>query len=307
MPRSIWSGSISFGLVNVPVRMYSAIDEQDLHFHLLHEKDDSRIGYEKICKAEDKPVPDDEIVKAYEVEKGEYVYMTDEDFAAAEGETYKTIDISDFVPYADIDPIYFEKTYFLGPGNGGEKVYSLLVKAMENSELAAIGTFVMRDKQHLGCLRIREGVLTLERMYFADEIRPVDDIKPKRESVPKRELEMAAQLIDRFAGPFKPEKYEDTHRQALLAIVKRKRKGEDIHVERRPPDEEPVDLMAALRASIDRHGKSRGSRSGRGSSNGDGSLEALTKSELDQQAKKAGIRGRSKMSKDELIEALEAA
>jgi DNA end-binding protein Ku len=307
MPRSIWSGSISFGLVNVPVRMFSAIDEQDLHFHLLHEKDDSRIGYEKVCKTEDKPVPDDEIVKAYEIEKGEYVYMTDEDFAAAEGEKYKTIDISDFVPYAEIDPIYFEKTYFLGPGNGGEKVYALLVKAMEDSELAAIGTFVMREKEHLGCLRIREGVLTLERMYFADEIRPVDEIKPKRESVSKRELEMAAQLIDRFAGTFEPEKYEDTYRKALLAIIRRKRKGEEVHVERRPREEEPVDLMEALRASIERHGKRRGSRAGRGSSNGDGALDELSKAELDKRAKKAGIRGRSKMSKDELIDALEAA
>jgi DNA end-binding protein Ku len=307
MPRSIWSGSVSFGLVNVPVRMFSAIDEKDLHFHLLHTKDDSRIGYEKICKAEDKPVPDDEIAKAYETSKGEYVYMDDEDFAAAEGETYKTIDIEDFVPYEEIDPIYFERTYFLGPADGGEKVYSLLVKAMESSELAAIGTFVMRDKQHLGCLRIREGVLTLERMYFHDEIRALDDVKPKRESVPKRELDMALQLIERFSGKFEPEKYEDTYRKALLSVIRKKQKGQEVHIERRPPDEEPIDLMEALRASVERHGKGRRGRAGRSSSNGDGALDELSKAELDKRAKRAGIRGRSKMSKDELIEALEAA
>src|ERR687894_3174179 len=149
MPRAIWTGSISFGLVNVPVRMYSAIDEQDLHFNFVHEPDGSRIGYQKICKEEGKPVADDEIVKAFEYEKGEYVYMTDEDFDAAEAEGFKTIDIRDFVPYDEIDPIYFEKTYFLGPAEGAEKVYSLLLRAMEDANLAAIAKYVMRDKQHL--------------------------------------------------------------------------------------------------------------------------------------------------------------
>src|SRR5687767_7354224 len=161
MPRAIWSGTISFGLVSVPVRMYSAIDESDLRFHLVHEPDGGRIGYQKICKAEDEPVPDDEIVKAYEAAKDELVVLTDEDFAAVKAEGIKTIDISDFVPYEEIDPIYFERTYYLGPAEGGEKVYSLLRKAMEETGLAAIGKYVMRDKQHLGCLRIRDGVITL--------------------------------------------------------------------------------------------------------------------------------------------------
>jgi DNA end-binding protein Ku len=305
MPRSIWSGAISFGLVNVPVKMYSAIDEQDVHFHLLHVKDDSRIGYEKICKQEDKPVPDDEIVKAYEFDKGEYVYVTDEDLAAAEGENFKTIDIEDFVPYDEIDPIYFEKSYFLGPGQGGEKVYALLVKAMVDSGLAAIAKYVMRDKQHLGCLRIREGVIALEKMYFADEIRPIDEIKVKNVSVGKRELEMASELIDRFAGSFEPEKYEDTYRQALLEIIKAKRKGKEIHVEPRREQEEVPDLMAALRASLEaRQGGARGARQ-RGRSDGD--LDELTKDELEKRAKRAGVSGYSKMTKDELVEALKAA
>jgi DNA end-binding protein Ku len=278
--------------------MFSAIDEQQLHFHLLHEKDDSRIGYEKVCKKEDKPVPDDEIVKAYEFDDGKYVYMTDEDFEAAAGKSYRSIDILDFVPYDEIDPIYFERTYYLAPADGAEKVYALLLKAMDQSGLAAIARYVMRDKEHLGCLRIREGVITLERMYFADEIRDVDDIKPDKASVPKRELEMAAQLIDQFSGSFEPEKYEDTYREALLAIVKEKRKGREIHREPQPAEEEPTDLLTALRASLDQ--RTRGTRR-------DAELQGLPKEELERRAREAGIKGRSRMSKDELVEALEAA
>ena len=200
MPRAIWSGTISFGLVSVPVRMYSAIDESDLHFHLVHEPDGGRIGYQKVCKAENEPVPDDEIVKAFEVEKDELVVLTDEDFDAAKSEGVKTIEISDFVPYEEIDPIYFERTYFLGPQDGGEKVYALLRQAMEQTGLAAIGKYVMRDKQHLGCLRIREGVITLEKMFFHDEIRPAEEIAPSKPRCPKAELKMATALIDQFTG-----------------------------------------------------------------------------------------------------------
>jgi DNA end-binding protein Ku len=303
-PRAIWSGAISFGLVNVPVRMYSAIDEHKLHFHYLHAKDDSRIGYEKVCKKEGKPVPDDEIVKAFEFAKGEYVYMTDEDFetAAAEAEGFKTIDIRDFVPYEEIDPINFERTYYLGPAEGADKVYSLLRQAMEDSGLAGIAKYVMRDKQHLGCLRVREGVITLEKMYFADEIRPVDEIKPKPARVSKEELEMARQLIASFSGEFKHEKYKDTYRDALCEIIKRKRKGEDVHVDRGAEREERVpDLMEALRASLEAAGGARKNGKRR---NG---LGKLSKQELYERARKADIPGRADMTKEELIEALEAA
>jgi DNA end-binding protein Ku len=251
MPRAIWSGAISFGLVNVPVRMYSAIDEQDIHFHYVHEKDGSRIGYEKICKKEDKPVPDEEIVKAYEYAKGKYVYMTDEDFEAAAVEGFKTIDITDFVPRDEIDPIYFERTYYLGPQDGAEKVYALLRRALEEAGLAGIAKYVMREKQHLGALRVHDGVIALEKMYFADEIRPSDEIAPGSVRVDKRELDMALQLIDRFSGTFKPEKYEDTYREQLLAVIDAKRKGKEVHVEAAPKAEEPADLMEALRASLD--------------------------------------------------------
>jgi DNA end-binding protein Ku len=252
-PRAIWSGSITFGLVNAPVRIYSAIQEHKLHFNLLHRKDDSPIGYEKICKKEDKPVPDDEIVKAFEYRKGDFVYMEEEDFAAAKVEGIHTIEITDFVPYADIDPIYFAKTYYIGPDEGADKVYSLLVRAMEGSELAGIAKFVMRDKQHLGCLRVREGALTLEQLYFADEIRPLGEIKPKKARVEKRELDMAQALIENFATKWDPSQYKDTYRDELLAVIKAKRKGKDVHeaAEVEEP-EEAIDLMEALRQSVER-------------------------------------------------------
>jgi DNA end-binding protein Ku len=252
MPRAIWSGSISFGLVNVPVRLYSAVQEHKLRFHFVHEKDSSPIGYEKICKKEGKPVPDDEIVKAFEFEKGEYVFMEDEDFKAARVEGYKAIDIVDFVPYEDIDPIYFSHTYYVGPDRGAEKTYSLLVKAMEGSDLAGIAKFVMRDRQNLGALRIRDGVITLEQLYYADEIRDIDDIKASRTRVSAEELKMAERLIDSFTTDWKPEKYKDTYRDELCAIIRAKRKGKEVHAAAAVEEEAPTDLLTALRESIER-------------------------------------------------------
>ena len=306
MPRAIWSGSISFGLVNVAVRMYGAIDEKDLHFNYVHQPDGSRIGYQKICKAEERPVPDAEIVKAFEYEKGEYVYLTDEDFEAAEAETLKTIDIRDFVPYEDIDPIYFERTYYLGPQENAERAYALLVKAMERSGLVAVAKYVLRDKQHLGCLRVRDGVLTLEKMYFADEIRAPDEIAPKEQALDEHELEMAARLIESFSGSFEPEKYEDTYRDALCEIIRAKREGKETHAAPRERPEAAPDLMAALRASLEAAQTSRSSTRRRGGAGADGELEALSKDELYDRAKAADIRGRADMSKEELLEALRA-
>jgi len=252
MPRSIWSGSISFGLVNVPVRLYSAVQEHKLRFHFVHEKDSSPIGYEKICKKEGKPVADDEIVKAFEFEKGEYVFMDDKDFEAAKVEGYKAIDIVDFVPYEDIDPIYFAHTYYVGPDRGAEKTYSLLVKAMEGSELAGIAKFVMRDRQNLGALRVRDGVITLEQLRYADEIRDVAEIKASRTRVSSEELKMAERLIESFTTEWKPEKYKDTYRDELCAIIRAKRKGKEVHAAPEVEEEAPTDLLTALRESIER-------------------------------------------------------
>ena len=262
MPRAIWSGSIAFGLVNAPVKMYSAIDEHNLELHLVHEKDGAPIGYEKVCKKEGKKVPSEEIVKAYEAKEGKYVYLTDEDFRAAEEQGYKTIEVLDFVPHEEIDPIVFQRTYYLGPADGAEKVYALLVKAMESSGLSAIVRYVFHDKQQLGTLRIRDGVITLENMYFADEIRPTDGLVPsRRPRVDKRELEMAETLIERFTSSFDHSRYEDEYRERLLAVVKQKQKGEEVHA---PPAEEreaPPDMLEALRASVE---AAKGSRAGNG-------------------------------------------
>jgi DNA end-binding protein Ku len=233
--------------------MFGAISEHKLRFHLLHRKDDGPIGYEKVCKLEGKPVPDDEIVKAYELKKGDFVYVEDDDFEAARAEGGHSFEITDFVAVDEIDPIYFERSYYLAPQDGGEKVYTLLVRAMEDAGLAAVGTFVMRDREHLGCLRIRDGVITLERMYFADEIRPTDDVRPDRARVNKEELDMAASLIERFQGSFDPSKYSDTYTDRLVDVIRRKQRGEEVHEAPETEPEEAPDLMEALRASLETH------------------------------------------------------
>jgi DNA end-binding protein Ku len=308
MPRAIWTGSVAFGLVNVPVRMFGAIEEHTLHFHYVHEPDGSRIGYRKVCKAEDRPVPEDEIVKAFEFEKGEYVYVRDEDFEAAAAEQeHKTIDIRAFAPYEQIDPIYFERTYYLAPQAGGEKVYALLARAMAESGLAALAKFVMRDRQNLACLRVRDGVLTLERMHFADEIRPAGEFAPDDAGVEKQELAMARRLIEQYTGEFDPGQFRDTYRDALCEIIEAKRRGEEVVVPETREPEAPTDLMAALRASVE---AAQGRRSGRPERDGGTArrdLGDLSKDELYGLAKDADIPGRTQMTKDELIDALQAA
>jgi DNA end-binding protein Ku len=258
--RSIWSGAISFGLVSVPVRMESAVEEHKLHFNYVHEPDGGRIGYQKVCKTEDeKPVPEDEIVKAFEVKKGKWVYLEDEDFgAAALDKVQKTIDIQAFVQEDEIDPVYFERSFFLAPQEGGEKVYALLARAMEETGLAAVATFVMRDRQHLACLRVRDRAIQLERMHFADEIRPTTGIAPKGVRVAKDDLDLAIQLVRRIEGEFQPKKYKDTYRDELMKIIRAKERGETVTVqEEEAASDEPVDLMAALRESVESARKSR--------------------------------------------------
>ena len=306
-PRAIWTGAITFGLVNVPARIYSAVHEHKPQFHLIHESDDGPIGFQKICKLEDKPVDNDEIVKAYEYEKGKLVPVTDEDFDAVEVEGVHTMDLEDFVAYEEIDPTFFAHTYLVGPQDGAEKTYALLVRAMENTGLAGIGKFVMRNRQYLGCLRVREGVLTLEQMHFADEVDAPSSILPdKLPNVAKRELDMAVSLIDGFSGEWEPDKYRDTYVDALLEVIQAKVKGHEVRPARKPREEEPPDLLDALRQSVEQMKKQR-SKSGRNSKAGKSDLASLTKAELDKRARKLGIEGRSKMSKEELAEAVAAA
>jgi DNA end-binding protein Ku len=243
--------------------MYAAIDEHDLELHLVHTKDGSRIGYEKVCKKEGRAVPSDEIVKAYEVEEGELVYLEDEDFEAAEEEGYRAIEVLDFVRQEEIDPIVFQRTYYLGPAAGSEKVYALLRRAMEEADLVAVARYVFHDRQQLGCLRVRDGVITLENMYFADEIRPVKGIAPKGQRVDKSELDMAKALIDRFTSTFDHAKYKDEYQKRLLAVVKRKHRGEDVHAAPREKEVEPPDLLEALRASVEASKARKDGRSSR--------------------------------------------
>src|SRR3954447_24757957 len=293
-PRALWTGSISFGLVNVPVRIYSAVHEHRLQFHLVHEKDDGPIGYEKICKLEDKPVANDEIVKAYEYKKGQLVHLTDADFEAVQVEGQRTIDLEDFVPYEEIDPVFFAHTYLVGPQDGAGKPYALLVRAMEESGLVGIGKFVMRSRQYLGCLRVRAGMLTLEQMYFADEVdEPASILPDALPDVPERELQMGLSLIQSFAGDWEPAKYSDTYRDALCALVEQKRKGHEVrHVQAPEKDDSPPDLMEALRRSLEQVGGGRGRRR-----NGSSSKRSsdLSKSELEERARELEIPGRSKM------------
>ena len=253
---------ISFGLVNAPVRMYAAVSEQGLKFNLLHEPDGGRIGYQKVCKLDDKVVSNDEIVKAYEVEEGEFITLSDDDFAAAKPEGYRTITIQDFVPADEIDPIYFERTYFLGPQDGpSEGVYALLAKAMSETGLVAICSYVFHDRENLGCLRVRDGVLTLEKMFFADEVRQADGIAPASAKVDERQLEMAQELIERYSGSFEPDKYHDTYREALLGVIESKRTGKKTKPVESPKESSAPDLLAALQASLaetkDDEGKSK--------------------------------------------------
>jgi DNA end-binding protein Ku len=251
-PRAVWTGSISFGLVNAPVRMYAAVSEQNLKFNLIHEKDGGRIGYQKICKLEDKTVPSEEIVKAYQIEEDEFIYLHDEDFEAAAPESYKTITIHDFVPSSQIDPIYFERTYYLGPADKtGEPVYALLVAAMEDAGLVAVATYVFHERENLGCLRVRDGVLTLEKMFFADEVRPSEGIAPEGVKVDARQLEMAAQLISQYQGEFDAEKYHDQYRERLMGVIEAKRSGEGVKQVVASEKAPAPDLLAALQASLD--------------------------------------------------------
>ena len=251
-PRAVWTGAISFGLVNAPVRMYTAISEKDLRFNQLHETDGGRIGYVKVCKVDNEPVPADEIVKGYEVSKGEYVQMTDEDFQAARGEVHRGITIHDFVPADQIDPIYFERTYFLGPEEGpGEAIYALLVEAMQRSGLSAIATYVHHDRENLACLRVRDGIITLEKMFFDDEVRSTDGIVLSDAKVDSKQLKMAEDLISAYTSDFEPERYQDTYRERLLAIVEQKRDGRTTTAPEPAATPAAPDLLSALTASLD--------------------------------------------------------
>jgi DNA end-binding protein Ku len=258
MPRSLWRGSLSFGLVNVPVALFSATRDVDIHFNQIDAESGARLSVQRVCKQEDKPIEWDEVAHGYPKDDGDgYVMLTDEELDAAQPEKTRTIDISEFVPLADIDPIYFDHAYFLvpvGEGEGPLRAYRLLVEAMEDSDRVAIGHFVLRTKEYLVAVRVRDGLLSLVTMRFHDEVRPVDDLPlPDKKAKPsKKELDQAVRLIEQLSTDWDPTRYEDRHNERLQKIIERKRKGQTIKAPAEPeqPDAVP-DLMAALRESLE--------------------------------------------------------
>jgi DNA end-binding protein Ku len=304
MARSIWRGSVSFGLVNVPVELYTATQQQDVAFHQFERGTNERVRYRRVAEGTDREVDYSDVVKGYETAKGQYVMLTQEELEAADPGKSRSIDIDDFVELGRIDPIYYEKTYYLAPSQrkgdeGGAKAYALLRDAMSKAGLAGIGSFVMRGKEYLALIRPWRRVLALETLYFADEVRDPEDLidsLPRETRSDSRELKTAVDLVRQLRTDWEPEKYEDRYRVRLLEIIEEKAEGNEIHVEE-PADEggEVIDLMEALRRSIDQ------------AKGGEGDLGSLSKQELYDKAASLGVQGRSKMSRKQLEAAVRKA
>ncbi|HVW66279.1 MAG TPA: Ku protein [Candidatus Peribacteraceae bacterium] len=222
--RAIWKGSISFGLVVIPVKLYPGTIDVSLDLDLLHKKDKSPIRYARICKADGREIPYEDTVKGYEYEKGDYVILTDEDFERANAAQTKTIEIQRFGHLRDIDPVYFEKSYYLEPDSGAEKAYALLRDALDQSNVVALATFVFRNREHVGIVRVKDNALLLTQLRWHSEIRPVDISKPATR-VSRSEMEMALALIDQMTGKLHPEDYEDTYTDELKRVIKEKVSG----------------------------------------------------------------------------------
>jgi DNA end-binding protein Ku len=256
MARAIWSGTISFGLLNVPVRLFSAVARRNIALREIRESDSSRIKHKRVAEGTDEEVPYENIVKAYELTPGQYVPLSKDEMAALAPEKTRAIDVQDFVDIEEIDPMYFDSPYYLGPADGAEKAYSLLAAAMESSGKAAISRFVFRNKEHLAAIRASDGVLTLTTMRFHDEVVPpteLDDALPdKKPKVAKREQQMAEQLIDSLSTEFEPDAYKDEYREQLLALIEQKAEGKEIVASEAevPKATKAPDLMAALEESI---------------------------------------------------------
>jgi DNA end-binding protein Ku len=297
--RSIWRGAINFGMVTIPVKLYTATEQKDVRFHLVHKKDGARIVEKRFCSEEDKEVDWDEIGKGYEVNKGEYVVLDKEEVEQAGEHVVEdnahTIDIGDFVEIEEIDPIYFEKSYYLEPTDVGVKPFNLLRRALEETSRVAVAKVAIRTKERLATLRVYDSTMVLETMYWPDEIRSVDqlDLPSGKAANPQaREVEMARTLIESLASHFDPDQYKDEFRGALLDLIERKMKGEQRGAKRRKPEPKVVDLMEALQASL-ASAKARGesSRSSRASSSDD---HRSSRSSSRRSSKSASTRSRSR-------------
>lgn len=258
--RSLWKGAITFGLISIPVRLYSSVQEKSLKFHLLHDEDGGRIKYERTCAKCGKKVDWDGIVKGYEYEKDHYVTFSDDELAAMDVDSIRAIDVVSFVPLEEIDPIYFNKTYYVAPEASGLKAYRLLADALEAERQVGIAKVALRDKEHLATVRLMNDVFVLETMYWPDEIRePEFEELTKKVDVRDSEVKMARQLIQQLSDSFNPQDFRDEYRDKLEELVEKKVEGQEITVAEAPPEEptKVVDLMEALKASVEQAKKSK--------------------------------------------------
>ena len=255
MARSIWKGSVAFGLVNIPVELYSAVRDHRPRFRLLHAKDEAPVRYERVCQTEGKPVAWEDLVKGFEYAKGQFVVLTKDDFRTAAVEKTKTIDILDFVDPKEVDERFFETPYYLQPGKGADRAYVLLREAIEASGKIGIAKIILRDAQHLAAVEAIGDALVLTMMRFADELADLADFTfPKKTDVRPAELKMAQQLIDNLVSNWDPAKYTDEYKENLMRVIKAKLKGRRPRLEQMestPQQAEVVDLMARLRASLE--------------------------------------------------------
>jgi len=250
VPRSIWKGVITFGMVSIPVQLCPATQEKDVRFHLLHKPDHSRINFKRWCATEDHEVDQDELVKAYEVSKDQYVEITDEDLEKLPLPARHTIELSAFVNSDEIDPIYYEKSYYLEPEETGVKPYALLIKVLEKKGVTGVASIAIRNKESLCALRPSDGTILLETLHYPDEIREREDSLPEV-SINERELAIASSLVDALAEPFDPSKYHDHYREALLELIKAKTEGREVVVPESEAPGQVTDIMEALRASLE--------------------------------------------------------
>jgi DNA end-binding protein Ku len=262
--NAIWKGSISFGLVNIPIALYSATKTEELKFRLLRKSDHSPVNYKRVAEADGKEVPWDQIVKGYEYEPGKFVVLKDDDFQRVDVEATQTVDIACFVKLAEVNPIFFQKPYYMEPQKGGDKAYILLRDALLASKKIAIARVVIKTRQHLAAIKPQENGLMLELMHFADELRQVDEFKvPTATTTGKRELQMAEALVDSMSEPWRPDAFEDEYRKALEAVIKEKiEKGEQAapHPMRRIKPTNVIDLVSVLQKSLDESGRKRVAR-----------------------------------------------
>ncbi len=253
--HTMWKGSISFGLVNIPIKMFAATENRDIRFRFLHKKCKSPIKNERVCPSCNEKITSEDIVRGYEYEPGQFVIIKDEDIETVKPRSAKTIEILDFVNLSEIDPIYYEKSYYLSPQEtGGSKAYNLLRRAMKDTGRIAIARITIRDKQSLAVLRVLNNVLVMETIFFPDEVRPISQIPgvPQDTETDERELDIAKQLIENLTAEFNPEKYVDTYREALLEMIHKKAEGEEFVSAPEAPQRNVIDLMAALQASLDK-------------------------------------------------------